>query len=78
MTMKDGICPKCNSDEIYKKKAVVQYLIPLGIWKPNPMVYACADCGYYEKYIEGPRYLQGIKEDWTPINWKRKRKNDEI
>lgn len=74
--MRNGICLKCGSDEIYKKKTGGQYAIAVGFWGTNFMIYTCADCGYCEQYIEGKRLPQ-IKTKWTPVNEKPKRKNDE-
>jgi hypothetical protein len=73
--MRDGVCPKCGLDEVYKKKAEGHYRIP-GMFGQNPILTVCTKCGYYEHYIEDNRYIQDIKEDWSPVNWKRKRKND--
>lgn len=78
MTIRDGVCPRCNSDEIYHKKTLGQYRVPSGFLGsgPNPMLYVCADCGYYEHYIISRSALENIRKKWTPANKKRKRKND--
>lgn len=74
--MRDGICIKCGADEIYKQKTKGYYAVAVGFRAIHFMIYACADCGYSEQYIEDPR-LSDIKTKWTPVNGKRKRKNDE-
>lgn len=75
--MRDGICPKCSSDEIYKQKTKGYYSVPVGFWITHFMIYSCAECGYSEQYIEGKRLSQ-IRDKWIPVNEKRKRKNDEL
>ena len=75
--MRDGICPKCGSDEIYKKKTGGVYAIHISIWRRTHfMIYACSECGFCEQYIEDS-LLSKINKKWTPVNQKRKRKDDE-
>jgi len=72
--MQQGLCPNCGSDEIYKQE---HYIIRIRRFVNAPrMIYACADCGYCEQYIEDPR-LADIKKHWIPVQTRRKRKNDE-
>lgn len=72
--MRDGICPKCGSTEIYKQD---HYQVRIRRFVNVPrVIYACAECGYSEQYIEDPR-LSDIKDSWTPVEPRRKRKNDE-
>ncbi len=75
--MRNGICIKCGSDEIYRQKTKGYYAVAVGFWITHFIIYACADCGYCEQYLEEKR-LSEIKKKWTPVNKKRKRKNDEI
>ena len=86
--MKSGIYPKCASIEIYMHKDKIygsnqgQWLIAKrGMLKPKIAWlehYACANCNYLESYVAQDIYsMQNIKEEWLPINEKRKRKNDE-
>ncbi len=72
--MRDGFCPKCNSDEIYKQD---HYTIRISRFLNVPrVIYVCSDCGYCEQYVEDKR-LSDIKTKWTRIIPRRKRKNDE-
>ena len=72
--MRDGFCPKCDSNEIFKQD---HYTIRISRFVNAPrVIYICADCGYCEQYVEDKR-LQDIKTKWTPVTPRRKRKNDE-
>jgi predicted nucleic-acid-binding Zn-ribbon protein len=73
--MKDGICPKCGSDEVFKK-ASNKIALPW-IRQSYPLNYVCADCGYMEWYIEKRDDLEVIRFNWKRANPKFKRKNDE-
>ena len=48
--MKNGICPKCNSSNIYFKPYELRE-----VRLHNKLVeytdYVCSDCGYFETYI---------------------------
>lgn len=72
--MQEGRCPKCGSDEVYKQG---HYMIRIRRFVNVPrVIYACAECGYCEQYIEDPR-LDDIKKHWIHVPTLRKRKNDE-
>ena len=71
--MKNGICPKCNSKEVYQKEGhpsqrehitlsggVISQGVP-------PKRYACTACGYTEFYIEGAEHLKVIRENWKKV-----------
>jgi len=72
--MRNGICPKCGADDIYKQE---HYVVRIKRFVNAPrVIYACASCGYCEQYIEDPR-LGDIRQSWIPVQARRKRKNDE-
>lgn len=87
--MRDGICPKCGSDNIYtggpnKSFVGVPLLgstIMLSLYKSwngkriDLTHYGCATCGYIEAYAADEESIQNMKEEWQSL--KRKRKNDE-
>ena len=76
--MKDGICPKCDSEEVFKHQ-MGSSLVIFRRWfqGSNPVTYICADCGYVETYVEQRNELEAIRKQWTSANAKHKRKNDE-
>lgn len=69
MSMKYGICPKCNSQEVYKRRAIKERL-PIGVLGHVPMLYVCTECGYYEHYID-EHLLVDIRRG---IGWSKVRK----
>ncbi len=74
MTIRDGICPKCNSGEIYQKQLEAES----ELYGHNPLLYVCTVCGFYEHYIADRQYLHDIKDQWTPVKPKRKPKKKKI
>jgi predicted nucleic-acid-binding Zn-ribbon protein len=87
--MKDGICPKCGSDEIYTGGPMKSFLgVPLvgstillsNFKKTNSVridltLYGCSNCGYIESYAADEKSIQNMIDEWQPL--KPKRKNDE-
>ena len=73
--MKSGICPKCGSDEVYKRESAYHVVIWLS-WKSRslPYYYVCADCGHVEWYIEEQDDLETIRKKWKHATGKHKRK----
>jgi len=72
--MKNGQCPKCNSNNVFsgakitnKKHSFGFNTIPVGsIWKIPPALdnYVCVDCGYVESYISDKKALEYITKKW--------------
>lgn len=77
--MRDGICPKCGSDEIYRGQRIGLYKsIVIALFTTAiPHIYVCTACGYFEQYIEKHKHLEKIKQNWHHVNSESKRKNDE-
>lgn len=77
--MKDGICPKCGSHEVYTAdKGSHRNGMAIGIMRSARVQdYVCADCGYVEQYILNTSSLELIRQKWERAdgqpNEKRKR-----
>jgi hypothetical protein len=87
MSMLNGICPSCQSTEIYIKHDSNHHsIINIDIFSGfRPVLFVCTDCGYMAHFI-AKEHLQDIRKKWRkwdPDNRKtfhkekRKRKNDE-
>ena len=75
--MKDGICSKCGSNEVYFNPKTGELMnqygvntIPIkgGIFGASSAVldnYVCGRCGYVESYILDNRKLLEIVKNWT-------------
>lgn len=75
--MKDGICPKCGSTEIYwrtegdhSSKAV------LGNDVYKLTYYGCMNCRYVESYLPEKVPVEMIRQFWMSLK-RNKRKNDQ-
>jgi predicted nucleic-acid-binding Zn-ribbon protein len=83
--MREGVCPKCGSSEVYYGSSATGQtgLIAISFWSfPIRMVfYVCTDCGYTESYIPEKKSLRDIAKKWQRADWQQvagsKRKNDE-
>ena len=70
--MKSGKCPKCNSNNVFKKKNGVisesKHIYVRGLTTFTPrsdrISYVCAVCGYYENYILDSDVLSKIPGKW--------------
>lgn len=78
--MRNGICPKCNSSEVYSGEKVQTktnsygmnavpirggiYFAPVTAPMDN---YVCARCGYVESYIADRKKLDEIAERWVKV-----------
>ena len=71
--MKNGICPKCASNEVYRQ-AGTQFahemitlkggLISQGV---APDKYICVACGYLEYYLPLTEDLQLVRDHWERV-----------
>src|SRR5689334_14352698 len=79
-TMRDGICPKCGSEEVYMSEASghagVIYLDTSTTGAVTIYDYVCTDCGCVEQYILSNGALKQIRQQWRRVK-PEKRKNDE-
>jgi predicted nucleic-acid-binding Zn-ribbon protein len=74
--LKQGKCPKCNSQEIYAGIDVLPKSGPFGSNSiPVSIVsiaaldnYVCVQCGYLERYIADTEKLKEISQKWKPMH----------
>ncbi len=71
--MKNGICPKCNSFEVYvlppKWPSNNFHKIPIdGLTLASVTQYICVDCGYVEEYVSDASKLEKIRQNWSRVN----------
>lgn len=74
--MRSGICPKCNSREVYynanlryKSGSYNSNTIPLSFFRSIALDnYVCTHCGYMESYIADPTSLDRIKGVWERVD----------
>ena len=73
--MKQGKCPKCDSEEVYSGIEVLPKSGPFGSNAiPVSFVsiaaldnYVCTDCGYLERYIAETGKLKEIVKKWPKV-----------
>jgi hypothetical protein len=71
--MKNGICPKCPSHEVYRH-AGSQFAHEMITLKGNliskgvaPDKYVCVGCGYLEYYLPLTDDLQLVRDHWEHV-----------
>ena len=76
--MKDGLCPKCASNQVYKKNEGIGIGTLNGLGRfvisgyffsdeTNCDSYICVKCGYFENYITNPEALAKVGEKWEKV-----------
>ena len=79
--MRNGICPKCGSEEVYSGAAtnwktnrygMNQLPIKHGLWARSYSStvldnYVCVACGYVESYIADRAKLEEIAKYWPKV-----------
>lgn len=71
---KTGICPKCNSTEVYyemlkRSQRNPIFISTFGIVRFD--LYACVDCGYIEEYIADEFARDKDKMDIIRSKWNK-------
>ena len=64
--MRDGICPKCQSEEVYNDEKSEKR--EMGYIKKGHGIYVnlvCVQCGYAERYLLSREKLVAISRDWS-------------
>lgn len=73
--MRDSICPVCGSNEVYlrdrawyvgngEKSGIKILHEQFAEMTAVPTIYLCADCGYFESYIEDRKALELARRYW--------------
>jgi predicted nucleic-acid-binding Zn-ribbon protein len=70
--LKDGICPKCKSGEVYSGSDIMLKSGPFGSNSiPVSLTsiaaldnYICTQCGYVESYVLDSKKLKEISKKW--------------
>jgi ribosomal protein S27AE len=71
--MKRGICPKCESREVFyqpghplqsEKVTLKSGVVSRGT---APDRYVCGSCGLVEYYLSGAEDLEVVRETWEPV-----------
>ena len=71
--MKSGICPKCNSSNVYFKEYALVNVTLDGKYVAYTD-YVCTDCGYFETYITDKEALSKIPVKAEKLkDWKKAR-----
>jgi predicted nucleic-acid-binding Zn-ribbon protein len=76
--MRNGICPKCGSQNIYTNTEIgpvsnvygVQAIPVRGALKTEfalLVTYVCAVCGYSEIYVQGSHSIAQITKHWKKV-----------
>ena len=67
--MKSGVCPKCNSEEVYLDGSGRHGItVPISLMNVHQTVlYVCAICGYLEFYAQTGFDLQKVKEKFQKV-----------
>lgn len=76
--MRTGVCPKCESDNVYFKPQGIVYsgnpeqaiFISTTEWFlewSDLDSFVCTRCGYFETYIKNPSILGKISESWGKV-----------
>ncbi|MTI95786.1 MAG: hypothetical protein FH749_09940 [Firmicutes bacterium] len=73
--MNKGICPKCNSTEVYSSETLrykagtySSNTIPLSLFRSIPLDnYVCVECGYTESYIADAEMMPRIRNTWKRV-----------
>jgi len=73
--MKKGICPRCQSREIFSGIQVsnksgnhFSNTIPLSLFRGAVLDnFVCGQCGYVESYIAKEKDLAAIKKKWPLV-----------
>ena len=74
--LKSGICPKCDSENVYsgasiplKKGPFGSNAIPISLTSIAALDnYVCTACGYTESYISEAEKLSEITKKWSKVN----------
>lgn len=61
--MKDGVCSKCKSEEVYLSSRETHGVrVPISWMDVFTDLYVCASCGYLEFYVESKTDLEKVPQ----------------
>lgn len=67
--MKDGVCPKCRSAEIYTSADDTHGVrVPIPWRDVDTNLYVCAECGYLEFYVQHETDFEKIRQKLKKVN----------
>ena len=74
--LKSGVCPKCNSGNVYsgasvplKKGPFGSNAIPISLTSIAALDnYVCTECGYTESYVSDSEKLSEISKKWSKVS----------
>ena len=79
--MRSGTCPKCHTESVYRSTEGVgfsygdgDFVVHVKEWVAagsKLRQYVCAECGYFEAYIDDRAKLRKVTTTWEPVPaWK--------
>jgi len=83
--LKTGICPKCNSHEVFSGAGIVlkkgpfgSNSIPIGLTSIAALDnFVCSECGYVERYVSDESKLAEISRKWGKVEQESVEKKEE-
>lgn len=68
MSLKDGVCPICQSSEVFYQHDTHPRNSIQFDWKGglHPHVYVCTSCGYMGNFAD-EKYFEQIRKHWTRV-----------
>ncbi|MEL6308413.1 MAG: hypothetical protein AAFN11_11305 [Chloroflexota bacterium] len=76
MSMRNGTCTECGSDEIYMRSGWFHNIV-VAFLPPRTRVYVCGTCGYLAEFIKEDSNLEHVRKNWGRVENTMKRKRDE-
>lgn len=71
--MENGVCPKCNSQNIYTSKDKTLYYgdrtnVQINTFKAlRTIIYICTDCRFIEEYIKPGENIDKVTKHWNKV-----------
>ena len=67
--MKNGICAKCGTREVYRRQDGQYGLdVPVSVFSKTLLeLYVCAKCGYLEFYVQSEEKLKQLPESFKKV-----------
>lgn len=68
--MKDGRCPMCGSSEVYACLTDIFRAGPNFVDVADELTfvpYLCRSCGFTAMYVDDPKRLEDLSEDWKKV-----------